>query len=135
MTPIDTLEPPAAPPKPEQQTEPLPTLPSNAPPTWRERRHFHRLMERMPVSVRFSDLSEATGETANFCARGIYFHVQTRISPGSQVELVFRLPREIVPQDGVWMRCKAQVLRLDESFTDGKIGVAATLMEYEILET
>jgi len=48
---------------------------------------------------------------------------------------VFRLPRQIVRRQGVWMRCKAQVLRADENFSDNKLGVAATLMEYEILET
>jgi hypothetical protein len=132
--PTGTVDPPVEPLK-EEHTEPAPTLGTDAPPTWRERRQFHRIVERMPVSIKFSDLSEALGETANFCARGIYFHLQQRIAPGSQVELVFRLPRQIVVNEGVWMRCKAQVLRVDDALTAGRIGIAATLMEYEILET
>lgn len=131
--PTSTIEPPVE--TPEKQSTPQPELPRNAPPTWRERRQFHRIVERMPVSIRFSDLSEAVGETANFCARGIYFHLQQRIAPGSQVELVFRLPKKIVVNNSVWMRCKAQVLRVDDALTLGRIGIAATLMEYEILET
>ena len=135
MTPT-LAEPPVESPEIKQNTpEPAPSLPSDAPPTWRERRQFHRIMEKMPVSIRFSDLSEAVGETANFCARGVYFHLQKRVAPGAQMELVFRLPRQIVRRQGVWMRCKAQVLRVDENFSDDKLGVAATLMEYEILET
>lgn len=130
--PTSTIDPPVETP---QQEHTKPTLPHDAPPTWRERRKFHRLIERIPVSIKFSDLSEAVGETANFCARGIYFHLQQRVAPGSQVELVFRLPAEIVPRPGVWMRCKAQVLRVDDALTAGRIGIAATLMEYEILET
>lgn len=135
MTPTDIIEPPAPPKTTPETPEQLPKLPSDAPPTWRERRQFHRIMERIPVNVKFSDLSEAVGETANFCARGIYFHLQKRLAPGSQVELVFRLPRQIVRRPGIWMRCKAQVLRVDDALTAGKLGVAATLMEYEILET
>ena len=135
MTPI-TLEPPVETPAAKKETpQPAPSLPSDAPPTWRERRQFHRIMEHIPVSIKFSDLSEAVGETANFCVRGIYFHVEKRLAPGAQMDLVFKLPREIVSRPGVWMRCKAQVLRVDENFSDGKTGIAATLMEYEILET
>ena len=131
--PTSTIEPPVE--TPEEQSTPEPKLPRNAPPTWRERRQFHRIAERMPVSIKFSDLSEAVGETANFCARGLYFHLHQRIAPGSQVELVFRLPKQLVTTEGVWMRCKAQVLRVDDALTAGRIGIAATLMEYEILET
>ncbi len=135
MAPTDIVEPPAPPKTEPETTKPASKLPTDAPPTWRERRQFHRIMERMPVSIKFSDLSEAVGETANFCARGIYFYLQKRVAPGSQMELVFRLPRQIVRRPGIWMRCKAQVLRVDDSLSAGKIGLAATLMEYEILET
>ncbi len=135
MAPTDIIEPPAPAKTEPEKSAAIPELPSDAPPTWRERRQFHRIMERMPVNIKFSDLSEAVGETANFCARGIYFYLQKRVAPGSQMELVFRLPRQIVRRPGVWMRCKAQVLRVDDPLTTGKIGLAATLMEYEILET
>ena len=131
--PTSTFESPVE--TPTTDTQPESKLPSNAPPTWREKRQFHRIVERLPVSVKFSDLSAAIGETANFCARGLYFHLHQRVAPGSQVELVFRLPKQIVTSEGVWMRCKAQVLRVDEGLTAGRIGIAATLMEYEILET
>ena len=133
--PTSTFEPPVETPSAEREPTPEPQLPSNPSPTRRERRQFHRIVERMPVSIKFSDLSEALGETANFCARGIFFHLQQRIAPGSQVELVFRLPKQVVVNEGVWMRCKAQVLRVDDALTAGRIGIAATLMEYEILET
>jgi PilZ domain len=135
MTPV-ILEPPVATPTAKEDTpQPAPSLPGNAPPTWRERRQFHRIMERIPVAIKFSDLSEAVGETANFCVRGIYFHVEKRLAPGAQMDLVFKLPKQIVSRPNVWMRCKAQVLRVDENLSDGKTGIAATLMEYEILET
>ena len=85
----------------------------------------------MPVTVRYGGIYEAVGQAVDLSARGMFFTVQDRIDPGSPVEIVFRLPRTVARNAGVWLRCKAKVVRL-EMRAEGKFGVAAHIVAHEI---
>jgi len=97
-----------------------------------ERRERTRVLSQVPLSVKFGGIYEVMTETTDISARGMFFAMERRLEIGTVVELVFRLPRRVIGVDGVWLRCPAEVVRVEENLQDGKFGIGAKITDYEV---
>ena len=96
-----------------------------------ERRGLPRTPVRVPVKVRH-DGAEHQGQTRDLSSTGIFLYSDSRMEPGSKLELVIMLPPGMGFGPGGWTLCEASVVRVEES--DGKgLGVAATLDRIALL--
>jgi hypothetical protein len=97
-----------------------------------ERRVRVRVSSRLPLSVKFGGIYESPAEASNISARGMFFALPQRLEIGTAIELVFRLPRHVIGVDGIWLRCPAEVVRVQEGLPEGRFGIAAKITSYEI---
>jgi len=97
-----------------------------------ERRTRIRVLTQVPLSVKFNGVYETTAEAANISARGVFFVLQNRLRVGTAIELVFRLPRRVIGVEGIWLRCPAEVVRVQEGLPEGKVGIGARIKSYEV---
>jgi hypothetical protein len=97
-----------------------------------ERRGRTRVLSQVPLSVKFGGIYEVMTEATDISARGMFFAMERRLEIGSVVELVFRLPQRVIGVDGVWLRCPAEVVRVEENLPDGKFGIGAKITNYEV---
>lgn len=97
-----------------------------------ERRERTRVFSKLPLTVKFGGIYESATEATNLSARGMFFALQQRLELGAAIELVFRLPRHVIGVDGIWLRCPAEVVRVQEGLPEGKCGFAARIKSYEI---
>ncbi len=99
----------------------------------RERRSGQRLPVRMPVSVKAPPESVATsGVTRDLSTGGVFLYTDSRISEGSELEVVLILPPEITKSEQQWVCCRASVVRVEDS-PEGSFGVAASIRSMDIL--
>ena len=101
-----------------------------------ERRSARRFNMALPLMLRHSSPQgtiEQRGRTRDVSFRGLYFLVEARFEPGSEIEFVLTLPKEITLASDVHIRCFGQVLRVEEQ--NGTKGVAARIDRYEFLPT
>jgi hypothetical protein len=100
-----------------------------------ERRASRRFTMALPLTVRSSgtDSSEQLGQTRDVSFRGLYFMVDAEFQPGSSIEFILTLPREITMAGDVHIRCFAEIIRVET--IDGHKGVAARIHRYEFLPT
>jgi hypothetical protein len=99
-----------------------------------ERRTSRRFTMTLPLSVKTPGDSgpvERKGETKDVSFRGLYFLIDSKLEPGSPVEFVLTLPKEITMAGDVHIRCFGQVVRVDDQ--NGRRGVAARIERYEFL--
>ncbi len=98
-----------------------------------ERRASRRFTMTLPLTVRSSgtDSSERQGQTRDVSFRGLYFLVDADYAPGSSIEFILTLPREITLAGDVHIRCFAEVIRVEPH--NGRRGVAARIDRYEFL--
>jgi len=90
----------------------------------------------LPLSVRSdgADSSERLGQTRDVSFRGLYFFLaDAQYLPGSTIEFILTLPREITLAGDVHIRCFAEIIRVEPQ--DGHNGVAARIDRYEFLPT
>lgn len=105
-----------------------------------ERRGTRRFEMRLPLVVRTAVANgplEAASETEDVSSHGLYFTVEKNLAPGSAVEVLLTLPREITMSEPVRVRCQGRVVRVEtkpqrESRT---VGVAAVIDRYEFLRS
>jgi hypothetical protein len=97
-----------------------------------ERRVRVRVSSRLPLSVKFGGIYESAAEASDISARGMFFALQQRLEIGTAIELVFRLPRHVIGVDGIWLRCPAEVVRVQEGLPEGRFGIAAKITSYEL---
>jgi len=74
---------------------------------------------------------ERQGQTRDVSFRGLYFLIDADYQPGSSLELVLTLPRQITMAGDVHIRCFAKVVRVEPH--NGRRGVAASIERYEFL--
>jgi hypothetical protein len=100
-----------------------------------ERRASRRFTMTLPLTVRSTEPggNERQGQTRDVSFRGLYFLIDTDYSPGSAIEFILTLPREITLAGDVHIRCFAEIVRVEPH--DGKRGVAARIDRYEFLPT
>jgi len=88
----------------------------------------------LPLSVRSggTDSSERQGQTRDVSFRGLYFFLaDAEFLPGSTIEFILTLPREITMAGDVHIRCFAEIIRVEPQ--DDRKGVAARIDRYEFL--
>lgn len=95
-----------------------------------ERRDRIRVFTQLPLTVKFGGVYETMAEAVNISARGMFFMAQEPLAVGTAIELVFRLPRRVIGVEGVWLRCAAEVIRVEER--EGTFGIAARITGYEV---
>lgn len=97
-----------------------------------DRRERIRVPAQVPLSVKFGGIYEAVTETTDISARGMFFAMEQRLGIGTPIEVVFRLPRRVIGVDGIWLRCPAEVVRMEEGLPEGKFGIGAKIKSYEV---
>lgn len=97
-----------------------------------ERRERLRVLSQLPLTVKFGGIYESAATATNISARGMFFALQQRLDAGTPIELIFRLPRHVIGVDGIWLRCPAEVVRVQEGLPEGRFGIAAKIKSYEI---
>ncbi len=102
--------------------------------TKHERRTGQRHPVRVSVSVKAPRESVATtGVTRDLSTGGVFLYTDSRISEGSELEVVLILPPEITKSEKQWVCCQASVVRVEEGREEGSFGVAATIRSMDIL--
>lgn len=98
----------------------------------REKRTYTRVPSSLPVNVKFEGFYELLGEALDLSARGMLFELDRKLAPGTPVELVFRLPREVVGPGAIWLRCRARIVRVQSGARADSFRLAAQISSYEI---
>jgi hypothetical protein len=100
-----------------------------------ERRASRRFTMTLPLTVRANEPGggEQQGHTRDVSFRGLYFLIDADFLPGSPVEFILTLPREITLAGDVHIRCFAEIVRVEP--VDQRRGVAARIDRYEFLPT
>ena len=98
-----------------------------------DRRSRERVVTRLPVRVRSKAANaELSAETRDVSTNGVFLYTQSRMTEGSDVELVLILPPELTSGEKCWACCHATVLRVEQGAgTD--FGVAAEIRRMDIL--
>jgi hypothetical protein len=99
-----------------------------------ERRKARRVALEIPVKVRLweSAVPEQKVECLNISERGLYFASGTRFNAGERLELVLKMPEDIVGRENSNWLCVGQVVRthaLDS--TSLALGVAVEFEPYQ----
>jgi hypothetical protein len=87
----------------------------------------------LPLTVRSDERggNERQGQTRDVSFRGLYFLIEEDFAPGSPIEFILTLPREITMAGDVHIRCFAQIVRVESN--KERRGVAARIDRYEFL--
>jgi len=97
-----------------------------------ERRVGQRFELLLPLAVHF-DGQTFPGYTHDLSGRGISLFAEASLAEGSVVELTFTMPSEITLAESMRVRCRGRVLRVSDSGTGKKTGIAVRLESYQYL--
>ena len=100
-----------------------------------ERRTTRRYTMALPVTVRSSGHetpSELHGKTRDVSFRGLYFTIDAGCDPGSEIEFILTLPKEVTLASDVNIHCFGHVVRVEDQ--NGGRGVAARIDRYEFMQ-
>ncbi len=101
-----------------------------------DRRRQDRTPVQLPVKVRpqNGDGVEQHGLTRDLSSTGIFLYSESKMKPGSKLELVIMFPPGLGFGAGGWTLCEASVVRVEETDGEGKgMGIAATLDRIALL--
>jgi hypothetical protein len=99
-----------------------------------ERRASRRFTMALPLTVRTEGPEgglERQGQTRDVSFRGLYFLIDADFEPGTTIEFVLTLPREVTMAGDVHIRCFAQIVRVEPH--NSRRGIAARIDRYEFL--
>jgi len=89
---------------------------------------------KLPASVRVSGIpSEFATQTENVSARGVFFYLDRWMKEGAQVEVTMTLPPQVTLTEPVRVRFYARVVRAKPEAPSTRVGIAATIEEYEFI--
>ena len=98
-----------------------------------DRRSGNRVEVRLPVTVKPRDGSaEQIAYTRDLSAQGIFFYSDSKITEGSQLEMVLILPAEVTAGERKWVCCQASVVRV-EAGAGQEFGVAAVFNRLDVM--
>ena len=78
-----------------------------------DRRSRQRVTTRLPVRVKSAEGAELAAETRDVSTNGVFLYTKSRMTEGSDVELVLILPPELTSGEKCWVCCHARVLRVE----------------------
>jgi hypothetical protein len=98
-----------------------------------ERRASRRFTMSLPVVIRPNGHGgELRGQTRDVSFRGLYFTTEGDCAPGSEIEFILTLPKEITLANDVKIHCFGHVVRVEPQ--QAGRGVAAKIERYEFLQ-
>jgi len=98
-----------------------------------DRRSRQRVSARVPVRVRSAaGKLELSAQTRDVSSNGVFLYTESRMTEGSDVELVLILPPELTSGEKCWVCCHARVLRVEQG-PGNDFGVAAEIRRMDIL--
>jgi hypothetical protein len=100
-----------------------------------DRRLSRRLNFKTPLRVRIwkSAAPEQRTESLNLSQNGVYFATDSPIREGETVEILLKMPEEIMEEPTTDWRCTGHVVRVERvSSTRGKMGVGVQFDCYEV---
>jgi len=100
-----------------------------------ERRAMRRFDMRLPATVRLEGAGEFHTETQNVSARGVFFYFDQPVPAGTKLEIILTFPPHVTLTDSVRVRFFAHVIRVEESTTSVRTGVAAMIENYEFMQS
>jgi len=100
-----------------------------------ERRTIRRFDMRLPAVVRLEGNNEFHTETQNVSARGVFFYLDRSVSAGTKLEVILTFPPHVTLTDAVRVRFSAHVIRVENPLPSARIGIAATIEDYEFLRS
>lgn len=101
----------------------------------REQRATRRFSLRLPVSIRFTngEVHEASAQTKDVSARGVFFWMDSKVAEGSPIEFTLTLPPEITLTESIRVRCKGRVVRVEQNAPEAKVGIGAVIEQYDFV--
>ncbi len=99
-----------------------------------DRRTSRRFTMTLPLAVRAvgpEGGAERQAETRDISYRGVYFLIEADFDPGSHIECILTLPKDITRERDVLIRCFAEIVRVEPH--NGRRGIAARINDYEFL--
>jgi c-di-GMP-binding flagellar brake protein YcgR len=99
-----------------------------------ERRTLRRLALALPIRIRVKarKTEEIESVTRDISAGGVYFTLSQTFDLGSELECQITLPPETPGQSAVQLRCRGKIVRVERPDEQHRIGVAASIEEYEL---
>ena len=104
-----------------------------------DRRIARRYGMSVPVKVEGKEKEmerreDPAGHTRDISTHGLYFTADSAPQPGTMVSLTLSLPPTLTGGEGVLVEVLARILRVEPegARTDGRVGVAARIMQYDI---
>ena len=73
---------------------------------------------------------EEPAQARDISCGGLFLYAQTMLSPGSEIQVVMMVPRELGLVGNQMVCCHARVVRIHENAKDGKHGVAAKIEKF-----
>jgi hypothetical protein len=88
----------------------------------------------LPVTIRSNsrEARDLRGKTRDVSFRGLYFMTDADCDPGSEIEFILTLPKEITLASDVNIHCFGHVVRVENQ--EAGRGVAARIDRYEFLQ-
>jgi hypothetical protein len=100
----------------------------------RNQRRAERYSYRIPTSVRYPKAThEAIAVTGNLSQKGVFFFLDDKVEPGTEIEMVLIMPPEIPEFARRWVCCNARVVRVEEKPGEKQVGIAAEITRCEAL--
>ena len=98
-----------------------------------ERRASQRFEFQLPVGIRVSGCN-GSGFTQDLSGRGVCFITDMTLVACDAIELTLMMPSEITLGEGMRVRCRGQVTRVQPLEIAGKSSVAVHFAGYEYLQ-
>ncbi len=103
-----------------------------------ERRSARRYDLSLPVMIRVAAQGFAetqSGKTRDISTRGLYFVIDQDVRPGSDLDIMLTLPREMTNGEEVLVKAAGKIVRVETRLEDGNArqGVAAIIQRYDIM--
>jgi hypothetical protein len=99
-----------------------------------ERRVARRFNMSLPLRIVSCEASknELKTRTRDLSYQGLYFVAEKPMKKGSEIDFVITLPQEITRHSDVNIKCRGQIVRVNNE-DDGYTGIAAKIEHYEFI--
>lgn len=77
--------------------------------------------------------AELKTQTRDLSYQGLYFVAETPMKKGSEIDFVITLPEEITLHSDVNIKCRGEVVRVQQE-ENGHSGIAAKIEHYEFIQ-